>query len=730
MPLVIAKRLPEEFVTLLELIPVPVVLWQLLDRSSFDSMVCLEMTKIAKSFLKFNSDVYGVPHKVLIPMAPEAVREKKMHTASNGSPFNFMIHYSDNKIEAADFEIQSFRVHTDFRIISEFFCAKNVLLTLEGFNTVHFCKSAINFILDQTTTEYTFLSVIIANILGHIENYSKNVTHDKTNNEDFDIMDFNTMIRRLALCDEQNVEYVDIFLRSFPFVGLDSEYILYRLILRYIVAGSDNYFLENEANSHSQSRMVIQLRVINVLKRWMGKYPSYFVKNRNLGRIIESFINYTILVDEGVDSATIKLHNAWRKSLTEGLEEALQQRPTFDQQNFLAPSPNSSRAFSSQRPTSFHNPNYNPNPTSVQSLMSSKNQTPEEFGKTLAKHLTNQVLPIFKSIDLLELHAKLHLKGPTAALECLNVNALIEMSNKISKWVATEICREQDMQHRVELIQVFVEAAYAALSWNDFETCFSISAGLCVHPVDRLSNTWTRLFQRKSPNHNLTIHRIFRRSTKSKLTELETKWLHVRKVVSVAKNYSEYRSKIAEILRAATNHQGIKSGIPAYQVLAKDLMFLDENANKQKSNKRDSLSRIPQLFIPESNYYLSENSSLSVITDDSDLTFETTHDSGSSFDSSSDSGSLDSSREYSCSFENMSQQSLLDAFSDFQKTDSINYFKLNQIATALNYVEHFKNSTYEFATDHAIKTYISQTQVVDEDELYNLSYKINPPNSK
>ena len=74
-----------------------------------------------------------------------------------------------------------------------------------------------------------------------------------------------------------------------------------------------------------------------------------------------------------------------------------------------------------------------------------------------------------------------------------NVNQYISWSNRLSHIVASEIVSCQKVSDRVEMIEFFMDAALICCRLGNFNSCVSLTAGLSLPVIQRLTKTWARI---------------------------------------------------------------------------------------------------------------------------------------------------------------------------------------------------------------------------------------------
>ena len=71
-----------------------------------------------------------------------------------------------------------------------------------------------------------------------------------------------------------------------------------------------------------------------------------------------------------------------------------------------------------------------------------------------------------------------------------NLDAFIERFNKVSYWVASEICCVEDVRLRGILLEKFIEVAKHCHEFKNYNTTISVMSGLSLVAVRRLKRSW------------------------------------------------------------------------------------------------------------------------------------------------------------------------------------------------------------------------------------------------
>jgi hypothetical protein len=70
------------------------------------------------------------------------------------------------------------------------------------------------------------------------------------------------------------------------------------------------------------------------------------------------------------------------------------------------------------------------------------------------------------------------------------LKAIVEQFEKVSYWVATEICVRYELSDRIETLQRFLHIAKLCWDWHNFSSCMAICGALNMNAVTRLILTW------------------------------------------------------------------------------------------------------------------------------------------------------------------------------------------------------------------------------------------------
>ncbi|KAL1853733.1 cell division cycle-related protein [Paecilomyces lecythidis] len=267
-----------------------------------------------------------------------------------------------------------------------------------------------------------------------------------------------------------------------------------------------------------QKQKVIQIRVINILKRWLEQFWVEPDDEKTKGLLDEM----RTFAEESVPTV--------QTPASQGLLAVIEQRRRKESMN------------ASPR-VSMHNVN---TPTPLLPKKMKKIKLVDINPIEIARQLTLIEFQLYNKIRLDEcLNKAWQKKADAGAREhAPNIRALIHHSNQLANWVGGMILAKDDLKKRVRIIKHFVEVADACRSMQNYSTAISIISGLGTAPVYRLGRTWSQVSERTC-------------------AVLEP----VRNLVASTKNFHQYR----ETLRLAS-----PPCIPFLGVYLMDLTFIED----------------------------------------------------------------------------------------------------------------------------------------------------------
>jgi len=173
--------------------------------------------------------------------------------------------------------------------------------------------------------------------------------------------------------------------------------------------------------------------------------------------------------------------------------------------------------------------------------------------KRLAQHLTIVDFEIFLKISPSEILCMTWKKKPE---EGPNVNSMIERSNRLGFWVATQILSQEDEKERGNIIEYFIGVGILLRKMNNFNGLMGLLSGLNMNTVSRLRLSWSLVSE----------------SSKRSLEELNS-------LMDAMNNYKNYRSELSTLTESWSG-VGKSLIIPFLGIFLRDITFIDDgNAN-------------------------------------------------------------------------------------------------------------------------------------------------------
>lgn len=152
-----------------------------------------------------------------------------------------------------------------------------------------------------------------------------------------------------------------------------------------------------------------------------------------------------------------------------------------------------------------------------------------------------------------------------------NLESYIQWFNRLSYFVATEVCMHLKKKHRVKVIEYFIETAKECFNIGNFNSLMAIIAGMNMSPISRLKKTWTKV---NTAKFDILEHQM-----------------------DPTSNFTSYRSTLKA---AMWRSQGAvddreKIVVPFFSLLVKDLYFLNEGCANRLGNGHINCEKFWQL---------------------------------------------------------------------------------------------------------------------------------------
>ncbi|KAJ6123710.1 Guanine-nucleotide dissociation stimulator CDC25 [Penicillium samsonianum] len=265
------------------------------------------------------------------------------------------------------------------------------------------------------------------------------------------------LVENLTRHDKLDGSFNRIFFTTYKYFTSGAE--LVELLIDRFDCSPPTLNATQKAKWSTQTKPLIQLRVINVLKQWL-----------------EHFWNEP----KGIDTDRNLHYNATETSATQQLLTIIQRR--------LAGFDCKRRSLSS-----ISTP---PKPILPRKL--DKLQFLKIDATEIARQLTIMESHMFGKVQRDELLNKNWQKKDSSTTPELapNIRALIRYSNQLSNWVGALILTESDLKKRTQVVGHLINVANTCHQLHNYSAVVSILAGLESAPIYRLVRTWAMVTER------------------------------------------------------------------------------------------------------------------------------------------------------------------------------------------------------------------------------------------
>ncbi|KAL6078720.1 Son of sevenless 1 [Balamuthia mandrillaris] len=302
------------------------------------------------------------------------------------------------------------------------------------------------------------------------------------------------LVLALANVDVQDKEYVDVFLATHKYF-IDSLSFIKKLRHRFVQLTRKSQAASISAET-KQAILYIQLRILNIVKKWLESY-------------YEDFQNSTALM-EALDGFQEDL---------EGSPESLKWVGHLKIARARAGNVRSRGATLKGAPASLVPMRVNGGFLDFHPL-------------EVARQLTIIDFEIFRSIKRDEYFRKAWSKNDYGLAP--NVIRWIDRFNQVCYWVATEIIMTPNPKQRSTVLQRFIEVAEHCLALNNFNGLMEIYTALNMSCIQRLKGAWKGVPQKAAQ-----------------------RLAHMEQLMNPQQNYRNYRSEIATRVPPILPFQGI-----------------------------------------------------------------------------------------------------------------------------------------------------------------------------
>jgi len=270
-----------------------------------------------------------------------------------------------------------------------------------------------------------------------------------------------------------------------------------------------------EAEEFVKRKKIIQVRVINVIKKWIERLVINFQNDAQQSLLLQQFIQ-TLLNSGGTEAI-------WGSNLQLALLQAeeAQENPT----------------------TMFISTAVAPKPILPKVAIASELKFLDINPLEAARQLT-----LLESLSLSRVSPAEYSNKAWCSAGCAtkspNVLEIITRFNQLSYWIASEIVKQADLSLRVKTLSRFIKLGEMLRTLNNFQGVMAVYTALNMSSVQRLNETWKNV-----PSKYMSLF--------EDITQL----------LSAAHNYKIYR----EILKNAS-----PPCVPFQGVYLTDLTFMEE----------------------------------------------------------------------------------------------------------------------------------------------------------
>jgi hypothetical protein len=286
----------------------------------------------------------------------------------------------------------------------------------------------------------------------------------------------NKLVAMLADDNVQDPEYIDVFLQTHTSF-ISSHRLFSRLVHRY-----KKYSQSNLSNEYSH---FVQMRIINVIKKWL-KISFVDFEEEKMKRAFDEFLDYLKSNDKGKEYAEF-LKATWTSCVAQ--KEELKKD--------IVPGPNAPKPLVPKMKTTLDLIDIEP--------------------IELARQLTLVDYKLFRDIVPATLSNKARESGDIPSLK-----AIKNRSELIQKWVCLEIISTDTMKQRVMVLAHFISVVYKLMEINNYHTALCVYLGIASHHVVNMKETWKAL-----------------------TNKCMERWKHLSSIMSPYANFEKLRQRLA-----------------------------------------------------------------------------------------------------------------------------------------------------------------------------------------
>jgi len=287
------------------------------------------------------------------------------------------------------------------------------------------------------------------------------------------------LVQRLTYEKYPDTDFMNAFLLTYRSFTTPPE-LLALLIARYDVPELKEGSEKDRQEYYKNHQHPIRLRVFNVMRSWVDKYFYDFAEDRSLMETLLDFISQRMM-NTGMEKAAAQLKRlAYRK--LDG-NESETDAPMFN-----------------------HPPPKPIIPSNISTPLCLLDLDPTE----VARQLTIVEYGLYRSIMPQECLGQAWTKTATRTEKAPNIMAMIARFNQVSRWVATELVKEQNIKRRGDLLSHIISIAAGCEKLNNYNAMMEIISGLQCSSIFRLKHTWALLSKQQLKKYE-DIHNLMSR---------------------------------------------------------------------------------------------------------------------------------------------------------------------------------------------------------------------------
>lgn len=282
---------------------------------------------------------------------------------------------------------------------------------------------------------------------------------------------------------------------------------------------------KDDKSGHYLTKISNQLRIIEVVAKWVAAYPGDFARPR-MRRSLEDFIrqlstepifaaaaqqmrrtlSQSVLEDDETgwvpsndgDEAYINPEPFHGISVADGMsslsvDEGTERRPSASSSFFLdGDSTSKNQHFQFHTPEDYEREAATMEPTQRLPLAKFRYHMIMEISDDdIAEELTKIDWVMFSSIRIRDLvrHVSLSAEQKAKCRSASNVNRLPAHFNHIARWVSNLILLREKAKHRAQMLEKFMNIALKLRQLNNYNSLAAVIAGISATPVHRLTQT-------------------------------------------------------------------------------------------------------------------------------------------------------------------------------------------------------------------------------------------------